>query len=71
MKTADIMHSVLANFARAPEVIERATVTFEDRICPVCFGWGKIADAFRGSEREIQCDVCWGKGSVVRERKGA
>lgn len=69
MKTADLMHVTLASFARAPEAIERATVTFVDVPCGACAARGTVADSFMGSEREIQCAQCMGKGSIACEVK--
>lgn len=48
---------------RAPQV-EYALVT-----CGICAGRGMLADGFRGSEREIACPYCCGKGSIVTERQ--
>jgi hypothetical protein len=36
-------------------------------ICPACYGMGRIVGVFNGRERILPCEICFGKGYIIRK----
>jgi DnaJ-class molecular chaperone len=55
------LHDIVNSFGPKTE--------YEDVVCGICAGRGKVADGYRGSELDVPCPGCAGKGSIVMEKQ--
>jgi hypothetical protein len=46
-----------------------AAIECVEVVCFVCNGWGHVHDGYRGSERDVPCSYCAGKGTIVTEKQ--